>query len=740
MIEPLKGDPFVHAIETLIEDSKLPDGLATGDAIPYGAPPARPTADASRLLLELIELSELARASPPTENSPLEGIVSTVVLRKLLAALHFRDSATVVHSRRVSELAVGIARHLRWEGPNLRRIEIAALLHDVGKIGVPDNVLFKPGKLNADEADLMALHHSVSVDILQAVRVDPLVIKIVSQSRDFSCASARSPGRALGGLHQGARILSVADAYDSLRTDQVYRQAKSHDDAMTILAENTGTQFDGNVINALMRWAGESGFAQSHVYPPQNQPGDAGSVFADPQEAQDADMLSRIFAHLYLLENLYDAFYILDADLRFIVWNGGAQRLVGQPAENLLDHTWTSHTISYADSNGRDLPDDDLPLRQALASGRAATRNVKVLNPAANWIDVELQSVPLVDGSGRLKGIAEILRDTSRSELAPREYRDLRLSASRDALTGVANHIELRAQLSQLITAAQQDDWQTPFSVILIEIDHFQQINKRFGRAVGDLVLIETARLLSQETYSGEILGRHSGGQFLLLCPLTSGEQAAKRAERIRLTYRRLRMAELADWPLTASFGVTQGLSGDSVDGVVTRADKALYSATHAGPDQTYYLAPSENAEPLLREIETEGKGKGFEFDAQFLACTAAEMIVYKLGGFVNDMDAKLLEVTTERVRMRLGRRPLFSRWGKTDETRPVEVELDFGSEVTLRDVNGRKVKSNQVQVAVKIVAVGRAKSREIFLERAQQVLKELSTYFLAESQAGAKG
>ncbi len=731
----------MQAIETLVaEKLKLPGGIAAGDALADSAVATRPTADSSRLLLELIELSELARSTPPSDNSPLEGIVSTPVLRKVLAALHFRDSATVRHSRRVSQLAVGIARHLRWEGTNLRRIEIAALLHDVGKIGVPDNVLFKPGKLNSDESDLMNLHHCVSVDVLQAARVDPQVIKIVSQSHDFSCASARGPGRALGTLHQGARILSVADAYDSLRSDQVYRPAKSHDEAMTILGENTGTQFDGNVINALLRWVGESGFAKSRTYPPQAETGDSGSVFADPQQAHDAEVLSRIFAHLYLLENLYDGFYVIDADLRFIVWNGGAQRLVGQPAENLLDHVWTSHTICYADADGRELVDDELPLRQALASGRPATRNVKVLNSAANWVDIELQSVPLVDGSGRLRGIAEILRDRSRAEMAPREYRDLRLSASRDALTGVANHNELRSQLGRSIDAAQNDDWKIPFSVILIEIDHFQQINKRFGRSIGDLVLIETARLLQQETYSGEILGRHSGGQFLLLCPLTSGEQSAKRAERIRLAFRRLRLTELAEWPLTASFGVTQGMSGDSIDGLVSRADKALYAATHAGPDQTHYLAPNEHSEPLLREIEIDGKAKAFEFEAQFQACTAAEMIVYKLGGFVNEKDAQLLEVTSERVRMRLGRRTLFSRWGKSDETRAVDVELDFGSEVTLRDVNGRKVKSNQVQVAVKIVAVGRVKSREIFHERARQVLKELSTYFLAESQAGARG
>jgi hypothetical protein len=315
-------------------------------------------------------------------------------------------------------------------------------------------VLFKPGKLNPDESDLMALHHCVSLDVLQAARVNLQVLEIVGQSRDFTCAAAKGPRRALGTLHQGARILSVADAYDSLRTEQVYRKAKPHDEAMKILVENTGTQFDGNVINALLRWAAASGLAKLIEYETPCQPGDVGIVFGDPQEARDADMLSRIFSHLYLLENLYDGFYVVDADLRFLVWNGG------------------------------------LPLRQAIESQHAAARNVKILNAAGNWIDVELQSIPLVDRSGKLRGVAEILRDTSRKELAPFESRELRISADRDALTGVANRDELRTQLGHLLEGAAREDWKVPLSVIVVEVDHFRQINDRFGRPAGDLVLI----------------------------------------------------------------------------------------------------------------------------------------------------------------------------------------------------------------------------------------------------------
>src|SRR5262249_54192314 len=133
-------------------------------------------------------------------------------------------------------------------------------------------------------------------------------------------------------------------------------------------------------------------------------------------------------------------------------------------------------------------------------------------------------------------------------------------------------------------------------------------------------------------------------------------------------------------------------------------------------------------------EIEETALPDGrLKFEASFHACTAAEMIVYKLGGFVTEIDAKLLEIKPQRVRLRLGRPGMFSGWGKTDERRPVEVELDFSSEVPRREANGRLAKSNQVLDRVSVRPVGQPRSQEDFDPRCRLVLKQLSTYFLAE-------
>jgi diguanylate cyclase (GGDEF)-like protein/PAS domain S-box-containing protein/putative nucleotidyltransferase with HDIG domain len=692
--------------------------------------------DSSRVLLGLLDLSQFAAESNPADNAALDGAIAPVVLKKLISALQFRDLATVMHSRRVAQLAVGMAEHLQWEGRHLKLLEVAALLHDVGKIGVPDNVLFKPGKLSPDEAELMATHLRVGVDILQACRADSAVTEFISQSRDFSHDAASSRGRNLASMHLGARILSVADAYDSLRSDQVYRRAKSHEETMKILIESAGTQFDINVVTALSRWQATDDFPTTLGYGNPASSPEKQRLVVNQAEAEEADSLERVFSYLYLLENLYDGFYLLDSNLEYIVWNAAAQRLLGHKAEKFLGQSWSSHQLPYADSSGRELADTELSIRKAAESRRAVATMVKVRHEDGHWIDIELQTVPLIDDAGRLRGVAEIFRDMSRRKDSP-EYRDLRLAASRDSLTNVANRGELEAQLTQMLSEAAKNAWKEPCSAIFLDIDHFKSINDKFGHATGDLVLIELARLLQQETYSGEVVGRYGGEEFVILCPATAMDAAVKRAERIREAITNLEIEDLEDWPLTASFGVAEASAEDNQESFLRRADKSLYEAKNTGRNRTCFQASGGAAASPGGEAVVLSTTDEFSLKSSFHACTVSSMIVYKLGGFVTENKAELLKVDPTCVVMRLGRTGFFSGWGKTEDRQPVDMEIEFGKEVPAKEINGRQIKSNHVVVEVQIKAVGKPSSPEVFEFRAREVLKTLTTYFLARNSDG---
>src|SRR5207249_1591057 len=146
------------------------------------APVHYPTSS-SRLLLDLLRLSRNAESSASDPQAGLQdGVIARPVLRSLLSALRLRDVNTVQHVRRTALLATGLARFMGWEGVPLRKLEVASLLHDIGKIGIPDHVLFKPGPLNPAEQELFALQHHVGMDVLQACRMPQDVLDLINQS------------------------------------------------------------------------------------------------------------------------------------------------------------------------------------------------------------------------------------------------------------------------------------------------------------------------------------------------------------------------------------------------------------------------------------------------------------------------------------------------------------------------------------------------------------------------------
>src|SRR6185503_5670865 len=148
-------------------DATRVSGWHTGVPVPEpsvgGKTPRRHSSESSRALLGLLRLSQTAARDmkDPEANTTFAGVISKGVLRSLLGTLHHRHSSTLRHSRRVALLAFGLANHLGWEGRQLRVLEVAGLLHDIGKIGVPDTVLEKPGRLSPDEIELITLHNNV---------------------------------------------------------------------------------------------------------------------------------------------------------------------------------------------------------------------------------------------------------------------------------------------------------------------------------------------------------------------------------------------------------------------------------------------------------------------------------------------------------------------------------------------------------------------------------------------------
>lgn len=685
--------------------------------------------DTSRALVGLLSLAETAAANMNISHpdDALQHVIGRPTLRMLLSAMRFRDTATMQHCRRVATLAVGLAKNLGWDRPDQKVLEVASLLHDLGKIGIPDNILFKPGRLNAEESKRMLLHSNIGTDILQACGADIRVMEFISQAMTLSENDHEIRSADASEIHLGARILAVADAYDSLRNDQVFREGRPHNEILEILMNQSGTRFDGNVICALSRWIEREGVPEGQG---SGGEGSAQMPPADSQDALEANVLIEIFSKLYQLEESFDGFYVLNANREFIVWSRGLERVLDRPARNMLGRRWEPDMFGYAGELGQPLSELEIPIQQAWQNQTTQTGAMRVKQSPEVWLDVEIQTIPLLDEQGRLLGAAELYRDLQQTHNLPDDYKELKLAASRDPLTSVANRGELESQLDLLFDDYNDSKDAEPFCAIFLDIDFFKNINDTFGHTAGDQVLVDIARMMRQESYSGELVGRYGGEEFVILCPATTLDQAVRRAERLRESLENAKIGGISNYRVTASFGVAQVERKDSPQTLLDRADRALYQAKNTGRNKTVALTPEQMTTEKPKEENAEPENP-FLIEAAFEACLAADMVIYKIGGLVRDEGAKLGKVTKTSAVLTFGSAGLFRVWGGSPKRQPVKVSLEFVSLDHTR--SGRQSAAKKVRLKITVQPVGSIRKADVFRTRAKNVLKLIRAYLQAD-------
>jgi putative nucleotidyltransferase with HDIG domain len=173
------------------------------------------------------------------------------VVETLAMAVDAKDQVTHGHVRRVQTYALQLARRIGvTDVQELRAIEAAALLHDMGKLAIPEHILNKPGKLTGDEYERMKLHAPLGADMLSAVDFPYPVVPIVRHHHENWDGTGYPDKLLAGAIPIGARVLSVVDCYDALRSDRPYRGALSPAQAMAIVRERRGTMYDPSVVDA----------------------------------------------------------------------------------------------------------------------------------------------------------------------------------------------------------------------------------------------------------------------------------------------------------------------------------------------------------------------------------------------------------------------------------------------------------------------------------------------------------
>jgi putative nucleotidyltransferase with HDIG domain len=188
---------------------------------------------------------ELRRANDELRETHLQTIAA------LSRSMEAKDGYTGSHTERVSEVAVALASRLGYAGAELEAIEVGALLHDIGKIGIPESILHKPGPLSDCEWKVMKEHPVISDYILSEVHLHPFVRQVARWSHERIDGAGYPDGLAGDEIPLPARIVLVADAFDALTSDRPYRRARTTAEAIEELTSHAGTQFCAQVIGAL---------------------------------------------------------------------------------------------------------------------------------------------------------------------------------------------------------------------------------------------------------------------------------------------------------------------------------------------------------------------------------------------------------------------------------------------------------------------------------------------------------
>lgn len=170
----------------------------------------------------------------------------------LASAIDLRDSYTSGHSQRLADLAVKIGQALGCEDEELEDIRWGALLHDIGKIGVPDDILRKPSSLENHEMEIMRQHPEIGARIVERVKNLAAVAPIIRAHQERFDGSGYPDGLRADAIPRIARIISVADAYVAMTDERVYRKARSHQAALAEIQSCAGTQFDPSVVDAFL--------------------------------------------------------------------------------------------------------------------------------------------------------------------------------------------------------------------------------------------------------------------------------------------------------------------------------------------------------------------------------------------------------------------------------------------------------------------------------------------------------
>ena len=534
--------------------------------------------------------------------------IHLATVEALATAIDARDQVGVGHVRRTQIYAVGLGRLLYLSEGEIDALRTGALLHDIGKLAVPDHILNKPGRLTQAEMEKTKIHSSVGASILEKVGFPTPVVPTVKYHHEFWDGSGSPEGLRGSQIPLTARILAVADAFDTLRGARPYRPAISREDACSFLRAGSGSQFDPNIVDLLIRnlRTFEEEIAREGLH--YHADAEALQFGGQSDYVEQIKQANREVFTLYSLAREFGAAMSLEDTLSLFSRKVG--EFVPYDACGVFLLEDTSEFASAAHVAGRRaevLSGKHIRLGEG-ATGYALKKNKTVENvdPALDLLFSApdgasefktMISRPLVAEDRVIGAISLYTSDIERyedehlrlletvSKIAADAiaksllHAEAATNALTDPITGLPNARSLRLEFDKEVKRAIRNE--SSFQILMLDLDGFKAVNDNFGHKLGDQFLTALGGVIRNELRDYDFLARYAGDEFVALIPETDGASVKELCRRIQAAVDEFAI-EVSPGEV-AKVGVSIGSAtypsgGESFDQLIISADKAMYT------------------------------------------------------------------------------------------------------------------------------------------------------------------
>ena len=551
-------------------------------------------------------------------------------IEALALAIEAKDHTTHEHLSRVRTYAVELGQQVGLSGRDLDALRAAALLHDIGKLAVPEHIISKPGKLTPEEFEKVKIHPVVGAEILEQVEFPYPVVPIVRAHHERWDGTGYPYGLKGTEIPIGARILAIVDCFDALASDRQYRRALPLDQAMQEIERLAGTNFDPVIVERLARTYLElekkaksqqpAGGARFCATPraaasPRSVADASASAPAAKNQQSEYDFLSTIGAARQEAQLLFELTQDLGSSLgleeTLTVVAMRLKRMVPYDAIGVyLDRDGQLAAEYVSGESFRALSSLRIPIGQGLSGWVARTsqpilngnpvQEVVGVNESANLSTLRSAlAVPLIGVAGAIgvltlyrieeNGFSQdhlriLLAISSKVSLVVEnslKFRQAETTAVTDYLTSLPNARSLFLRLDGELARAKRSN--EPLTVLVCDLDGFKQVNDHFGHVVGNQVLRAVAAGLQLHCREYDYVARMGGDEFVLILPATHSDMIAPRMEKLR------EIGAAAGREITGMdiLGVSIGeasypMDGDDAEELLATADRRMYQAKQA--------------------------------------------------------------------------------------------------------------------------------------------------------------